>query len=87
MRNDNCCRDISSLVSQIKNAIFSGKFLVFYHVTSVFTNVQLQKTIDITINPIFNHIPNLNIIKKELEKRFLFAELQTHFLFESKFQN
>ena len=56
----------------------SKKFLVSYYVTSLFTNIPLQETIDIAINLIFNHNPNLNITKKEL---FLFATSQTHFLF------
>ena len=60
--NDYSCKDTFSFVSQIKNANLSKKFLVFYDVTSLFTNIPLQETIDITINLIFNHNPNLNII-------------------------
>ena len=59
--NDYSCKDIFSFVSQIKNANFSRKFLVSYDVSSLFTNIPLQKTIDIAINLIFNHNPNLNI--------------------------
>ena len=70
-------------VSQIKNAILSRKFLVSYDVTSLFTNISLQETIDITINLIFNHNPYLNITKKELKKLFLFATSQTHFIFNN----
>ena len=42
-------------VSQIKNANLSGKFLVSYDLTSLFTNIHLQKTFDIAINVVFNH--------------------------------
>ena len=45
--------------SEIKNANLSRKFLVSYDVTSLFTNIPLQKTTDIAINLIFNHNPNL----------------------------
>ena len=62
-------------------------FLVSYDVTSLFTNIPLQETIDIAINLIFNHNPNLNITRKELKKLFLFATSQTHFIFNSKFYN
>ena len=55
--------------------------------TSLFTNIPLQETIDIAINLIFNHNSNLNITKKELKKLFLFATSQTHFIFNSKFYN
>ena len=60
------CKDTFSFVSQIKNANLSKKFLVSYDVTSLFTNIPLQETIDIAINLIFNHNPNLNITKKEV---------------------
>ena len=64
--NDYSCKDTFSFVSQIKNANLSRKFLVSYDVTSLFTNISLQETIDIAINLIFNHNPNLNITRKEL---------------------
>ena len=85
--NDYSCKDTFSFVSQIKNANLSKKFLVSYDVTSLFTNIPLQETIDIAINLIFNHNPNLNINKKELKKLFLFAASQTYFIFNSKFYN
>ena len=85
--NDYSCKDTFSFVSQIKNANLSKKFLVSYDVTSLFTNIPLQETIDIAINPIFNHNPNLSITKKELKKLFLFATSQTHFVFGGKFYN
>ena len=71
--NDYSCKDTFSFVFQIKRANLSGKFLVSYDVTSLFTNIPLLKTIDIAINLIFNHNPNLNITKKELKKLFLFV--------------
>ena len=74
-------------VSQIKNANLSKIFLVSYYVTSLFTNILLQETIDIAINLIFNHNPNLNITKKELKKLFLFATPQTHFISNRTFYN
>ena len=85
--NDYSCKDTFSFVSQIKNVNLSKKFLVSYDVTSLFTNIPLQGTIDMSINFIFSHNPNLNITKKELKKLFLFATLQTHFIFNGKFYN
>ena len=55
--------------------------------TSFFINIPLQETIDIAINLIFNHNPNLNKARKELKKVFLFVTSQTHFIFNSKFYN
>ena len=62
--NDYSSKDTFSFVSQINNANLSRKVLVSYHVTSLFTNILLQETVDIAINLIFNHNPNLNIIQK-----------------------
>ena len=69
------------LVSQIENANLSKKILASYDVTSLFTNIPLQECIDMAINLIFNHNPNLNTVRKELKKIFLFATSQTHFIF------
>ena len=55
--------------------------------TSFFINIPLQETIDIAVNLIFNHNPNLNKTRKELKKVFLFVTSQTHFIFNSKFYN
>ena len=85
--NDYSCKDTFSFVSQIKNANLSKKFLVSYDVTSLFTNIPLQEIIDIAINLIFNHNPNLNLTRKELKKLLLFATSQAHFVFNSKFYN
>ena len=52
--------------------IFPENFLL-YDVTGLVTNIPLPETIDIAINFIFNHNPNLNITKKELKKLFLSA--------------
>ena len=62
--NDYFCNDTFSFVSQIKNANLSKIFLVSYDVTSLFTNIPLQETIDIAINLIFSHNPDLNITRK-----------------------
>ena len=85
--NDYSCKDTFSFVSQIKNANLPKKFLVSYDVTSLFTNIPPQETIDIAINLIFNHNPNLNITRKELQKLLLFAASKTHFIFNNKFYN
>ena len=76
-----------SFVSQIKNANLSKKCLVSCDVTSLFTNIPLQGTIDIVINLIFNPNLNLNITRKELKKFILLATQQTYFIFNSKFYN
>ena len=69
--NDHSCKNSFFFVSRIKNANLSKKFLVSYDVTSLFTNIPLQETIDIAINLIFNHNPNLNITRKFFPFRYI----------------
>ena len=69
--NDCSCRDTFSFISQIKNANISRIFLASYDITSLFTDIPLQETIDIAMNLIFSHNPNLNITKKNV-KNFSF---------------
>ena len=71
VRDDYFCKDTFSFVSQFKNANLSDKFLVSYNVTSLFIMVPLQEIIDMAINLIFKHNPNLNITGKKL-KNFSF---------------
>ena len=56
-------------------------------ISSLFTNISLQETIDIAINLIFDRNSNLTITKKELKNLFLFATSKTHFVFNSRFYN
>ena len=62
--NDYSCKEAFSFASQIKNANFSTKFLVFYDVTSLFTNIPLQETFGIAVTLIFNRNSNLDITRK-----------------------
>ena len=69
--NDYSFADTFSFISQIKNANLSKKVLVSYDVTSCFSNIPLQEAIDVALNHILNHNPNLNITKRNL-KNFSF---------------
>ena len=69
--NDYSCKNTFSFVSQIKNANLSKKFLVSYDVTSLFTNIPLQETIDIAINLIFNLEQNLKNFSFSLHLRLI----------------
>ena len=74
-------KDTLSFVSQFKNANLSGKVHVSYDVTSLFTNISLEETIDIVVNLIFSHNPNLSITIKKLEKTFSFSYITDSFSF------
>ena len=59
----------------------TNKYMVSYDVTSLFTNIPLEETINLTINLLFEAKPDLNISRKDLQKLFQFATSQTNFLF------
>ena len=76
--NDYSCKDTFSYFSQIKNADLSRKFLVSCDVTKlIFLLILHFKKLDIAVNLIFNHNPNLNISKMNL-KIFSFLLLLHH---------
>ena len=78
--NDYFCKNAFSFVSKIKNINLSKKFLISYDVTSLFINIPVQKTIDIAINLIFNHKPNVNVTRKK-QKTFSFCYITDSFYF------
>ena len=75
-----------SFVLQIKNVNLSKKLLVSYDVINLCTNIPLQETINIAINLIFNHNPDLNIARTDLKKLVLSVASQTQLIF-NKFYN
>ena len=63
---------------------FRNKFLVSYDVTSLFTNISLQKTIDLAVDLMFKGVPGLRVSRPQLRKLFVIATTQSHFLFKGE---
>ena len=82
-----CATDTFCFVQEIQQFDFSDKFLVSYDVSSLFTNVPLSETIDLTVNAIIdgNMNPDLKLSKVHLKQLFNFATSHTHFLFNGCF--
>ena len=80
-----CADDTFTFVKDIQKVSTNNTFMVSYDVTSLFTNIPLDETIDIAVNTIFDKTPNIKISKSELKKLFKFATSETHFLFDNKF--
>ena len=55
--------------------------MVSYNVTSLFSNIPLEETRNLTIDYLFEAKPDLKISRKDLQKLFQFATSQTNFLF------
>ena len=61
-----------------------GKFLVSFDVTSLFTNIPLEETINIAIDTIFENYPNVKFTRKKLQKLFKIVTSETHFIFNNE---
>ena len=59
----------------------TNKFLIFYYICSLFTNIPLNTAIDLTVKLTFDNNPNIKITKKDFKKLFQFATSGTHILF------
>ena len=82
-----CATDTFSFVREIQDIDFSDMFLVSYDVTSLFTNIPLSETIDLTVNANFdsNTESDLKLNKIQLKELFNFATSHIHFLFNGCF--
>ena len=76
-------KDSFTFIEEIKQLNTYGKFLISFDVTSLFTNIPLEETINIAIHTIFENYPNVKFTKKELQKLFKIATSETHFIFNN----
>ena len=82
---DYCADDTFTFVKNIREVSSPNKFMVSYDVTSLFTNIPLEETINIAVDIILKSNPRIKISKDELKKLFQFATSQSHFLFDGQF--
>ena len=66
-------------IEEIKSVSVTDKCLIWFVVTSLFTNILLSEAIDIVINLIFENSPDIKFTKRELRKLFKIAMSETHF--------
>ena len=59
--------------------------MILYGLSSLFTSIPLNETIEIAVNLIFDKYPYLKIKRQELKKLFKFATSGTHFLFDGSY--
>ena len=59
--------------------------MVSYDVTSLFTNIPLNETINLATDLIFENNPEIKISRNDLKELFRFATSESHFLFDGNF--
>ena len=77
-------KDSFTFIEEIKQLNTYGKFLTSFDITSLFTNIPLEETINIVIDTIFENYPNVKFTTKELQKLFKIATSGTHFIFNNE---
>ena len=73
-----------TFIEEIKQLHTYGKFLISFDVTSLFTNILLEETINIAIDAIFENYPNVKFTRKELQMLFKIATSETQFIFNNE---
>ena len=68
--NDHSTKDTLSFIEELKTVSVTNKYMVSYDVTSLFTNIPLEETINLTINLLFEAKPDFKISRKDLQKLF-----------------
>ena len=75
-------KDTCSFANDLPRIKSEGTFLISYDVTSLFTNIPLDETLDIGVCITLEKEPNLKIDKESLKKWF--ATSESHFVFNGK---
>ena len=80
--NEFTVKDTFTFVNVISHLGAHGIFLASDDLASLFTNIPLEETIDISVNLICNNAPDLKISSDELRKLFQLVTFQIHFTFK-----
>ena len=59
-----------------------GKFTISFDVSSLFTNIPLEETLDLAGKLIFENNSELKITREELKELFVFFTSKTNFIFD-----
>ena len=73
-----CTKDSFTFIKDIQEVSTQDSFMVQYDVCSLFTNILLTETIDITVKLILENKKDLKFSENELTKLFRFATCQIH---------
>ena len=83
--DDYCTKDSFTFVKEIQEVSLNNSFHVSFDVSSLFTNIPLDETIEIALNLIFENTPDIKITRENLKQLFLFTTAKTHFIFKGEF--
>ncbi|XP_068758087.1 uncharacterized protein [Montipora capricornis] len=82
---EHCASDTFTFVQDIQGLSMHGKFMVSFHIVSLFTNIPLEECIDLAVKYISDGDPDIKLSNTKLKSLFSAATAQTHFLFKGSF--
>ena len=74
-------QDTFTFIKELEEVRDYNNFLVSFDASSLFTNIPLNKTIELALDYILSKNPDVNISRKDLKKLFHIAASKTHFCF------
>ena len=74
-------QDTFTFIKEMEEVRDYNNFLVSFDVSSLFTNIPLNETIELALDYILSNNHEVNISRKDLKKLFQFATSETHFYF------
>ena len=77
-------QDTFTFIKELEEVRDYNNFLVSFDVSSLFTNIPLNETIELALDYILSNNPEVNISRKDLKKLFQFATSETHFHFNGE---
>ena len=80
--NDYNIKDSFSFVNEL-NSVTNVPFMSSFDVTSLFTNIPLEETIEICLNKLYSDNDN-NLTRKQLSKLLNIACRENHFMFNGE---
>ena len=65
LQSEYSCSDTFNFIQELNETDISDKFTISCDVTSLFTNIPLEETLNLAVETIFKHHTDLKISKKE----------------------
>ena len=74
-------KDTFTFLSDLHKVNINDNFMISYDVTSLFTNIPLEETVDLAVKLILDKNSGLKITRKELKELFIFCTSKNNFIF------
>ena len=79
IRSIHITQDTFTFIKELEQVRDYNIFLVSFDISSLFTNIPLNETIELALDYILSNNPDVNIIRKDIKKLFQFGTSETNF--------